>query len=102
LMATSGGLTLYEVGSITRDVGPTYAFQNAPMWMDVLSGTFSANAGLVSIVSWTQGTNGAVAYTNHDYSISYTPSTATPGWDTFTITATDGTDTATAYVSVDV
>jgi hypothetical protein len=75
----------------------------------VLSNDYDPDSDLLAIDSKTDGENGSVTLenngtpgnTNDDF-LTYTPNTGYSGQDTFTYTITDGTDTATANVTVEI
>ena len=78
------------------------ATQNLPVIINVLNNDFDVDGGTLAIVSFTQGTNGAVS-NNGNGTLTYTPNFNFLGSDAFTYAITDGqggTNSATVNLTV--
>ena len=74
--------------------------ENTPVTVDVLANDTDPDGDPLAVDSVTQPTNGTV--TNNGTDVTYTPDTGFNGADSFTYTATDGTTTQTATVTITV
>ncbi|MEB4590885.1 Ig-like domain-containing protein [Candidatus Thiothrix sp. Deng01] len=74
--------------------------QDTAVTVDVLANDSDADGDTLSIESFTQGGHGTVTATGGK--LTYTPSAGFTGSDSFTYTVSDGTDTATSTVQVQV
>ena len=79
--------------------GPLAVVADMPVCIDVLANDSTDNSQGLSIVDFTQGTNGYVSL-NPDNTLSYVPFPGSNAPDAFNYTVTDGDDTTTATVYV--
>ncbi len=88
---------------VANDDSATVVEDSGPNAVDVLANDTDADMDTLTVVSVTQGANGAVSITGGGTGVSYTPNANFFGSDSFTYTISDGNggmDTATVNVTV--
>lgn len=82
------------------DMGATVEGQS--VMIDVLANDEDADGEQLTVTAVTQGDDGTVAISSNGATVTYTPDAGFTGSDDFTYTVSDGTDVATAMVTVTV
>jgi hypothetical protein len=78
--------------------------KNGSDTVDALANDYDPNGDTLSVISYTQGSDGTVKYSERNNNFRYTPRRGFSGTDTFTYTISDGrgsTATGTVTVTID-
>lgn len=88
-------------GLIANPDGPIATFKNSPITVNVLANDTNQNGGTLSVVNLTQDPKG-VATVNPDNSVTFSPFTDMEGSVALAYVVTNGQDTASASIYIDI